>query len=334
MENLFLTSRLIILSLLVCGIFPRTNMKVSPSVWGENPLSVVSKSKSLWVRVPYVSPSPSAQNIIKKGFTPKQQLNNKGGKHLDALEADDPRSNIIQSPFLPETYDTALLRKIKSYLQSSLTMGQRYRLPPDNRTFTLAKTTRINQKIHLICGIHAPAPLHAFPVVNHTTPKSKHNTAPTTQNEHTTIKSHHVMNKKHFIGKILRTLATVSQKTIEYSKNDILYSKTLINIIHMALQEVWDKLTELVLARTTDSTTHANRVYRTGCSDPQTKGNAQMEITYERKTKISNITRPTVQTRTPEHHGKAYAQPNTSEQHHYHTRTFLVGQNSLRIPEK
>ena len=54
MENFSVTTRFLILGMLVWIILYSANMKVSPSAQGEIPLAVV-KSKSLWVQVPPVS---------------------------------------------------------------------------------------------------------------------------------------------------------------------------------------------------------------------------------------------------------------------------------------
>jgi hypothetical protein len=61
MENFLLTIRLLILGMLVCENFSQISMKVSLSVQGFNLLPVVTKSKSLWVRVPPVTMGPNAQ---------------------------------------------------------------------------------------------------------------------------------------------------------------------------------------------------------------------------------------------------------------------------------
>jgi hypothetical protein len=53
-------------------------------VQGENPISVVTKSKSLCVRVAPFTPGPSAQNKNKKGLAPQQPLKNNSGNNLEA----------------------------------------------------------------------------------------------------------------------------------------------------------------------------------------------------------------------------------------------------------
>ena len=72
MENLFSTTRLLILSMLVCVIYYQTNIKVSPSVQAKIPLPVV-KLNSLWAKVPRVSVGLKTQKIINssEGLAPR-----------------------------------------------------------------------------------------------------------------------------------------------------------------------------------------------------------------------------------------------------------------------
>ena len=97
MENFLLTIRLLILGMLFCENFSQISMKVGPSVQGFNPLPVVTKSKSLWVRVPPVTMGPNAQIKNKKGLAPQQSNNNMKVNNLRDFRITDPHTNMTKT---------------------------------------------------------------------------------------------------------------------------------------------------------------------------------------------------------------------------------------------
>jgi hypothetical protein len=128
------------------GIFSQTNMKVSPSLQGENPLAVVLKLNAQWVKVPYVIPGPIAQNKNKKGLAPQQQTKNNRRNNPKASAGNktgDPQIKTTIGYISSETSEKSLLCHPIMQLESLLAKAQRYTIPMGNRKLLLRESLRI-----------------------------------------------------------------------------------------------------------------------------------------------------------------------------------------------